>query len=76
MAAAAGEIADQAQAARSGQSSDEHWAARTSVWTRYFDPERFPMLQAWESGQDDAELRFALDLILDSVERLVTPDSR
>lgn len=80
---ARGEIADQAQAARSGQSSDEHWAARASVWTRYFDPQRFPMLlQTWESGHydehgdDEAELRFALDLILDSVERMVTPDSR
>ncbi len=76
---ARGEIADQAQAARTGESVDEYWGARGSVWTTYFDPERYPMLFAtWQTGYYDEgagereELRFALDLILDSVERLVS----
>ncbi|GAB94903.1 AcrR family transcriptional regulator [Kineosphaera limosa] len=75
---ARGEIADAAQASRTGESADEHWAARASVWERYFDPARFPSLFAtWNSGfydrahDDQADLHFALDLILDSVERLV-----
>lgn len=74
---ARGELADSAQAARTGESADDFWAARASFWTTYFDNQRFPMLFAtWESGayevcDRDAELQFSLDLILDSVERLV-----
>ncbi len=80
---ARGEIADQAQAARTGESADEYWAARASVWTTYFDPARYPRLFAtWEAGfyDDDVltqrlDVDFSLALILDSVERLVAKSS-
>ncbi len=75
---ARGEIADRAQAARTGETSDDYWAARAAVWTRYFDPQRYPMLFAtWQSGywdggdSEQAERKFSLDLILDGIERLV-----
>lgn len=76
---ARGEIADQAQAARSGESADDYWAARASVWTTYFDPARYPSLFAtWEAGfyDDDVltqrlDVDFALGLLLESIERLV-----
>lgn len=77
---ARGEIADRTEVLRTGESRDEYWAARSGFWTSHFDPVRFPtMLATWESGGFDAEategpeliLTFALDLILDSVERLV-----
>ncbi|MDO5500113.1 MAG: TetR/AcrR family transcriptional regulator [Propionibacteriaceae bacterium] len=76
-AIARGEVADQAQAARTGESVDDYWAARSSFWTTYFDTQRYPtMLATWEGGfydDDDpaADLQFALGLILDSVERLI-----
>lgn len=75
---ARGEIADRAQAARTGETSDDYWAARAAVWTRYFDPQRYPMLFAtWQTGywdggdSEQAERKFSLDLILDGIERLV-----
>lgn len=75
---ARGEVADEAQAARTGESVDDYWAARSSFWTTYFDTERYPtMFATWEGGFYDADLdpaadlQFSLDLILDSVERLI-----
>lgn len=73
------EIADRAEASRTGQSQDDYWAARASFWGTYFDPLRYPAMYAtWESGAYDEEvdsavsLAFAIDLIVDSVARLVT----
>lgn len=76
---ARGEIADQAEAARTGESADDYWAARSSVWTNHFDSARFPMTyETWKAGFYEADvatqrldLPFALGLILDSIERLV-----
>jgi AcrR family transcriptional regulator len=75
---ARGEVADRAEVLRTGESVDDYWAARASFWDTYFDPARFPtMLATWEGGgfeqslDAERDLDFALDLILDSVERLV-----
>jgi AcrR family transcriptional regulator len=75
---ARGEIADRSEVLRTGVSRDDYWEARAAFWNTYFDPKRYPaMLATWEAGgfeQDstpDDDLAFALDLILDSVERLV-----
>lgn len=77
---ARGEIADRTEVLRTGESRDEYWAARSGFWGSHFDPVRFPTMQAtWDGGGFDAgategperNLTFALDLILDSVERLV-----
>lgn len=75
---ARGEIADRDEARRTGQSADDFWEARAGFWETYFRPERYPtMLATWESGaydspvETDSDLTFAVDLILDSVARLV-----
>lgn len=75
---ARGEIADRDEARRTGQTSDDFWDARAGFWQTYFDTARYPMMLAtWESGaydeagDSDADLGFAVDLILDSVARLV-----
>ncbi|WP_425310013.1 TetR/AcrR family transcriptional regulator [Ammonicoccus fulvus] len=75
---ARGEIADRDEARRTGQSSDDFWDARASFWQTYFDAARYPtMFATWEAGaydegdDPDRELGFAIDLILDSVARLV-----
>ena len=75
---ARGEIADRSEVLRTGQSRDDYWEARAGFWETYFDPNRYPtMLATWEAGAfdhlegTDHDLSFALDLILDSVERLV-----
>ncbi len=75
---ARGEIADRTEVGRTGLSRDDYWEARSSFWGTYFDPNRFPtILITWEAGAFDAadgpdrDLTFALDLILDSVERLI-----
>ena len=75
---ARGEVADRAEVLRTGESVDDYWAARAGFWETHFDPTRFPaMLATWEGGGFDKsldterDLAFALDLILDSVERLV-----
>lgn len=78
---ARGEIADQSAAMRTGESVDDYWEARSSFWGTHFSATRFPtMLRTWESGayeqgpdrtaEADVDLEFALDLILDSIERL------
>lgn len=73
------EIADRAEASRTGQSQDDYWSSRAGFWGTYFDPDRYPtMLATWESGAYDEEadgaasLAFAIDLIVDSVARLVS----
>jgi len=75
---ARGEIADRTEVLRTGETRDDYWEARAGFWNSHFDPQRYPaMLATWEAGgfepclgpEDD--LAFALDLILDSVERLV-----
>lgn len=77
---ARGEIADRTEVARTGESRDAYWAARSGFWGSHFDPRRFPtMLATWEQGGFDVEgiedperdLGFALDLILDGVQRLL-----
>ena len=75
---ARGELVDQNEARRTGQTVDDYWTARSDFWGTYFDPTRYPqMLHTWETGAYDEEadaeldLAFALGLILDSVERLV-----
>jgi AcrR family transcriptional regulator len=75
---ARGEIADRAEVLRTGVSRDDYWDARSGFWGTHFDPQRYPtMLATWEAGAfeesagAEADLTFALDLILDSVERLV-----
>jgi AcrR family transcriptional regulator len=77
---ARGEISDRTEVLRTGVSRDDYWEARAAFWNTYFDPGRFPtMLATWEAGGFDVatgpddDLGFALDLILDSVERLVAP---
>jgi AcrR family transcriptional regulator len=78
---ARGEIADRSEVLRTGMSRDDHWEARSSFWGTYFDEARYPTtLATWEAGafeapaRTDADLSFALDLILDSVERLISRD--
>ena len=78
---ARGEIADRTEVRRTGVSRDDYWEARAGFWDSYFDAQRFPtMLATWEAGAYEAEadpeddLAFALDLILDSVERLMVAD--
>lgn len=78
---ARGEVVDENEARRTGQTVDDFWSARSDFWGTYFDPARFPMmLRTWESGAYDEEadpaldLAFALGLILDSVERLVATE--
>jgi hypothetical protein len=75
---ARGEIADRSEVLRTGVSRDDYWEARAAFWNTYFDPQRYPaMLAIWEAGgfeetsTPDDDLAFSLDLILDSVERLV-----
>lgn len=75
---ARGEIADRSEAVRTGETADEFWEARSSFWVTYFDAARYPMLfGTWQAGvydqpdNPDNDLDFALDLILDSVERLL-----
>ncbi len=72
------DIADSAEALRTGQSRGDFWDARSSFWGTYFDANRYPvMVRTWESGayerleDPEGDLRFALGLVLDSVERLV-----
>jgi AcrR family transcriptional regulator len=80
---ARGEIADRSEVLRTGVSRDDYWEARAAFWNTYFDPQRYPaMLATWEAGgfeeesTPDDDLAFALDLILDSVERLVRSAGR
>jgi AcrR family transcriptional regulator len=75
---ARGEIADRTEVLRTGVSRDDYWEARSSFWNTYFDPRRYPTtLATWEAGAFEAgagtegDLAFALDLILDSVQRLI-----
>lgn len=77
---ARGEMADLDEVRRTGESVDDFWHARAGFWETYFDPTRFPtMLATWERGiyddesdpDPDADLAFAVDLILDGVARLV-----
>lgn len=76
---ARGEVADRDEARRTGESNDDFWNARAGFWETYFDPQRYPsMLATWEAGAYDgavdpeADLVFAVDLILDSVAQLVS----
>jgi AcrR family transcriptional regulator len=76
---ARGEIADRSEVLRTGMSRDDYWEARSSFWGTYFDQTRYPTTRAtWERGGfqgdvgADDDLAFALGLILDSVQRLIT----
>jgi AcrR family transcriptional regulator len=76
---ARGEIADRSEVLRTGMSRDDYWQARSSFWGTHFDSARYPTtLATWERGGfegdvgADDDLAFALGLILDSVQRLVT----
>jgi AcrR family transcriptional regulator len=78
---ARGEIADRSEVLRTGMSRDDYWEARSSFWGTHFDPARYPTtLATWERGgfdrcvEPDDDLAFALDLILDSVQRLITSE--
>lgn len=78
---ARGEVADQNEARRTGVTVNDYWNDLGSFWTTYFDDSRYPeMRRAWEAGAYDEDgdteqdLLFAVGLILDSVERLVTAD--
>ncbi len=71
------EMSDRSEALRTGQSTDEFWEARANFWSTHFDLDRYPMMvRTWEAGvyelpaSPDADLDFALGLILDSIERL------
>ena len=75
-------VSDNAEALRTGQSTDDFWNARSSFWGTYFDFERYPaMVRTWEanayeeSDSPDQELDFGLSLVLDSVERLAVQNN-
>jgi AcrR family transcriptional regulator len=57
---------------RTGVSDEQWWAERESMWERYFDVERYPMLTAmWEAGAFDARadaFEFGLQRVLDGIE--------
>ena len=76
---ARGEIADRSEVLRTGMSRDDYWEARASFWGTYFDAARYPTtLATWEARRVRAPApapttiwRFALELILDSVQRMI-----
>jgi AcrR family transcriptional regulator len=57
---------------RTGVTEEQWWAARESLWERYFDVERYPTITAlWESGAYDARadaFEFGLQRVLDGIE--------
>ena len=57
---------------RTGVTNEQWWAARESMWERYFDVERYPMITAmWEAGAFDARadaFEFGLQRVLDGIE--------
>lgn len=56
-AAARREVENESAERASGEAHDSWWAARECVWQEYFDPERYPTMNAvWtEGGYDRAE---------------------
>jgi AcrR family transcriptional regulator len=69
-------ITDTRVSASTGVTADEYWDSRSSFWTTYYSPERFPtMTSIWEAGGFDQpvgdDLAFGLERLLDGVELLV-----
>ena len=75
--AARAQITDRVQAAQTGVSTDDYWDSRSSFWSTFYTPERFPSMTAlWEAGAfDDGSLEdplgFGLQRLLDGIELLV-----
>ena len=64
---------------QTGTTNEAYWESRSSFWTTYFDPERFPtMVWIWENGGFDGPEPaddFAFERLLDGIESLVDRSS-